>query len=138
MDGFVCLSSDPEQRQAIKIWRDTGAFQSVILQDVLSFNEKSAQGSEVIVKGFGGGCLSVPLHNIHLQSDLVSGNVVVALCSHIPIDGLSFILGNDLAGGRVQVVPEVTSTPCKTDSPDELELAYPETFLVCYNLCHVS
>jgi len=31
----------------------------------------------------------------------------------------------------VQVVPEVTSTPCKTDSPDELELAYPEIFPVC-------
>ncbi len=131
MDGFVCLSSDPEHRQAIKIWRDTGAFQSVILQDVLPFNENSAQGSEVIVKGFGGGFLSMPLHNIHLQSDLVSGNVVVALCSHIPIDEVSFILGNDLAGGRVQVVPEVTSTPCKIDSPDELELAYPETFPVC-------
>ncbi len=131
MDGFVCLSSDPEHRQDIKIWRDTGAFQSVILQDVLPFNENSAQGSEVIVKGFGGGFLSMPLHNIHLQSDLVSGNVVVALCSHIPIDEVSFILGNDLAGGRVQVVPEVTSTPCKIDSPDELELAYPETFSVC-------
>ncbi len=31
----------------------------------------------------------------------------------------------------MQVVPEVTSTPCKTDSPDELELAYPEIFPVC-------
>ncbi len=55
-DGcFVCLSSDSEHRQDIKIWRDTGAFQSVILRDVLSFNEKSAQGSAVVVKGFGGG-----------------------------------------------------------------------------------
>ncbi len=37
----------------------------------------------------------------------------------------------NLAGGRVQAVSEVTSTPCKPDSPDELELAYPETFPVC-------
>uniref|UniRef100_A0A9J8CV35 Gypsy retrotransposon integrase-like protein 1 n=1 Tax=Cyprinus carpio carpio TaxID=630221 RepID=A0A9J8CV35_CYPCA len=131
MDGCVCLSSDPENRQAVKIWRDTGAFQSVILYDVLSFNEKSAQGSEVIVKGFGGGFLSMPLHSINLQSDLVSGDVVVALCSQIPIDGVSFILGNDLAGGKVLAVPEVISTVLKSGSPDELELAFPETFPVC-------
>ncbi len=31
----------------------------------------------------------------------------------------------------MQAVPKVTSTPCKPDSPDELEFAYPETFLVC-------
>ncbi len=103
----------------------------MILRDVLSFNIKSAQGSVVVVKGFGGGFLSMSLHNIHLQYDLVSGNIVVALCSHIPIDGVSFILGNDLAFGRVQVVSKGSSTPFKTDSPDELELAYPETFSVC-------
>ncbi len=57
----------------------------MILQDVLSFNEESPQGSEVNIKGFCGGFLSMPLHNIHLQSDLVSGNIVVALCSHIPV-----------------------------------------------------
>lgn len=89
----MCLSADSEQRQAIKIWRDTGAFQSVILCDVLSFNDASAQGSEVLVRGFGGGFLSMPFHNINLQSDLVSGDVVVvALASQIPIDGVSPVL----------------------------------------------
>lgn len=37
----------------------------------------------------------MPSHNINLQSDLVSGDVVVALCSQIPIDAMSFILEND-------------------------------------------
>lgn len=103
----------------------------MILRDVLSFNDASAQGSEVLVKGFGGGFLSMPLHNINLQSDLVSGDVVVALCSQIPIDGVSFIVGNDLAGGKVLAVPEVTCTVHKSDNPDELELAFPEMFPVC-------
>ncbi|XP_073721213.1 uncharacterized protein [Misgurnus anguillicaudatus] len=131
MDGVVCLSSDPEFKQPIKIWRDTGAFQSVILQDILPFAERSALGSEVLVKGFGADYLSMPLHNIHLQSDLITGDVVVALCSQIPIDGVSFILGNDLAGGKVLPAPEVTVTPYKSDGPDQLELVYPETFPVC-------
>ena len=61
----------------------------------------------------------------------MSGEVVVALCSQIPIVGVSFILGNDLAGGRVLVTPKVTSIPQLADVPDELEKMYPDTFPVC-------
>ena len=56
---------------------------------------------------------------------------MVALCSHIPIDGVSFVLGNDLAGGRVLVTPKVTSIPQIADVPDKLEKMYPNTFPVC-------
>ena len=42
------------------------------------------------------------LHRIHLKSDLVSG-VVVVIGVHptLPIPGVSLILGNDLAMGKV-------------------------------------
>ncbi|XP_027128228.1 uncharacterized protein LOC109142602 [Larimichthys crocea] len=131
MDGFVSLESDPSNRQPVKIWRDSGAFQSLILKDVLQFTEESALGSSVLVEGFGGGYLSCPLHNIDLQTALVSGKVVVAICPYLPIDGVSFILGNDLAGGRVLTAPEVVSFPVAIKSPDELEEKFPDTFPVC-------
>lgn len=44
MDGFVSLVCDPSSRKPIKIWRDSGAFQSLILQDVLPFCDNSALG----------------------------------------------------------------------------------------------
>ena len=50
------------------------------------------------------------MHTIYLKSDLVSGAVVVGLCPTLPIEGVSLILGNDLAGEKVipdlQVVTE--------------------------------
>ena len=52
----------------------------------------------------------VPMHTIYLNSDLVSREVVVGLRPTLPMEGVSLILGNDLAGERVipdlQVVTE--------------------------------
>lgn len=131
MDGFVSLISDAMSRRSIKIWRDSGAFQSLILQDVLQFSDQSAVGSNAIVERFGGGHLSLPMHNLNLESALVSGQVSVCVCSHIPIKGVSFILGNDLAGGRVLVAPEVVPRRVAPARPDELDKKYPGTFSVC-------
>lgn len=131
MDGFVSLTDAPESKQAIKIWRDTGAFQSLILDGVLPFSEKSSLHSSAIVQGFGGGFVNAPLHNVTLKSALVSDNVVVGVCSHVPIKGVSFILGNDLAGGRVLATPEVIPIPVVSEVPDELAQKHPGVFPVC-------
>lgn len=130
MDGFVSLGHSTTKKP-IKIWRDTGAFQSLILHYFLQFTDQSALGSNALVQGFGGGYLSLPMHNLKLETGLVSGEVAVALCSSIPIEGVSLILGNDLAGGRVLAAPEVVPFPLVSKSPDELEKQYPETFPVC-------
>ncbi|XP_062903678.1 trichohyalin-like [Mobula hypostoma] len=50
----------------VRIWRDTGACQSLILKSVLEFSSETQTG-EVKVKGVGEGTESVPLHQIHLQ-----------------------------------------------------------------------
>lgn len=62
------------------------------------------------------GYTEVPLHRIYLDSNLVSGDVVVGVCAMLPVPGVTFILGNDLAGGNVweksdgDVPPIVVST----------------------------
>ena len=121
MDGCVSLVTDPSTKQPIKIWRDSGAFQSLILQDLLPFTDRSKLGSSALVQGFGGGYLSLPMHKLTLETGLVSGEVAVAVCSSLPIKGVSFILGNDLAGGRVLTAPEVVPFPVVSKRPDDLQ-----------------
>ena len=78
-DGFVSLNSDSAQSTPIKILRDTGASQSLILADTLPFSEKSSSGTSVLIQGVECGFVNVPLHNIYLSSDLVKGPVAVGI-----------------------------------------------------------
>ena len=61
------------------------------------------------------------MHKLTLETGLVSGEVAVAVCSSLPIKGVSFILGNDLAGGRVLTAPEVVPFPVVSKRPDDLQ-----------------
>ena len=53
---------------------------------------------------------SVPFHNVKLKTDLVSGTVVVR--PELTVKGVSMLLGNDLAGGKVLSEPIVSNSPC--------------------------
>lgn len=71
----------------------------------------------------------MPLHHIKLELDLVSGNVasgLVAACSVFQIKGVT--VGNDLAGGKILVKPEITAIPIVSE---DLEKKYPNVFSVC-------
>ena len=71
-DGFVLLNSDDVQSTPIKILRDTGVSQSLILADTLSFSENTSSGTSVLTQGVECGFVNVHLHNIYLSSDLVT------------------------------------------------------------------
>ena len=66
-DGSVSLNSDFAQSTPIKILRDTGASQSLILADTLPFSEKTSSGTSVLIQGVECGFINVPLHNIYLS-----------------------------------------------------------------------
>ena len=102
-DGFVSLNSDSAQSTPITILRDTGASQSLILADTLPFSEKSSSGTSVLIQGVECGFVNVPLHNIYLSSDLVTGPVAVGIRPYLPFKGIHLLLGNDLAGDKVVV-----------------------------------
>ena len=101
-DGFVSLNSDSAQSTPIKILRDTGASQSLILADTLPFSEKSSSGTSVLIQGVECGFVNVPLHNIYLSSDLVTGPVAVGIRPSLPFKGIHLLLGNDLAGDKAK------------------------------------
>lgn len=127
MDGFVTLPADPSVRVPIKILRDTAASQSFILENVLPFSDDSYTGENVLVQGFEMGFVSVPLHEMSLFSDLVTGNFKVGLRPSLPIKNVSMLLGNDLGGGAVfpnPVVAQSNISPC----PDDLTVKFPEVF----------
>uniref|UniRef100_A0AAQ4R8V1 CCHC-type domain-containing protein n=1 Tax=Gasterosteus aculeatus aculeatus TaxID=481459 RepID=A0AAQ4R8V1_GASAC len=108
--GWVSLCDEASQ-QPITILRDTGAAQSIIVSTSLPWSEKSYCGSHVLLTGIELGTISVPLHWVYLSSSIVSGRVRVGVVPRLPVDGVSFLLGNDIAGGRVVPVPEVVDNP---------------------------
>ena len=54
----------------------------------------------MLVQGVELEVLKVPLH-------LVSGGVIVCVRPTLPIQGIAFIMGNNLAGGKVDLHPEL-------------------------------
>ena len=129
-DGSVSLNSDFAQSTPIKILRDIGASQSLILADTLTFSEKTFSGTSVLIQGVECGFINVPLHNIYLSSDLVTGLVAVGI-RPLPFKGVHLLLGNDLARGKAVVDPLLTSTPCVDQLPDPIEQEIPDLYTSC-------
>ena len=131
LDGFVSLNSDFAKSTPITILRDTGVSQSLILADTLPFSEKTSSGTSVLIQGVECGFVNVPLHNIYLSSDLVNGPVAVGIRQTLPFKGVHLLLGNDLAGDKVEVNPLVTDMPCTDQSPDPIEQELPDLYTSC-------
>ena len=130
-DGSVSLSRDMTDSVPIKILRDTGASQSLLLSDTLLFSEKSSTGASVLIRGISSEYTPVPLHTVFLSSDLVSGPVKVGVQPTLPFDGVHLILGNDLAGDKVVINAVVTEKPSSEKSPDPVEKIIPGLYPAC-------
>ena len=102
--------------------RDTGASQSLLLANTLPLSDVSFTCTNVLIKGVDSTeFTSIPLHNAYLSSDLVSGHVVVGILPPLPFDGVHLLLGNDLAGSKVEVNPLVTDKPSVDPNTDSIE-----------------
>ena len=131
-DGFVSLSSNFCNATSVRILRDTGASQSLLLADTLPFDDNSTSGRSVLIKGVDSSSYTaVPLHNVFLSSDIVSGPVTLGIKSSLPFEGVQLLLGNDLAGDKVQSNPIVTEKPYFGQVPDSAEQEFPELYPAC-------
>ena len=124
LNGFVSLSGDNCPPTPIKILRDTGASQSLILADILPFSEKTSSGTSVLIQGVECGIVNIPLHHVNLSLDLATGLVVIGITPSLPFKGVHLLLGNDLAGDKVVVNPLVTDRRNigQTEDPIEQEI----------------
>ncbi len=132
-EGTVSLSPDSSFK-SVTILRDTGAAQSFISADVLPFSAASFTGNDVFIRGIDMHCGIVSLHTVYLKSDIVSGPVSLAVCSHLPVEGVHLILGNDLAGGTVfprLVVSYKSNTTRKPDLAENFPSAFPGSAVTC-------
>lgn len=71
-----------------------------------------------------------PLHRIHLQCPLLSGWFEVAVFPDLPVPGVDFLLGNDIAGGKVNPTPIIVDVPVAINAPSENQES-PEVFPAC-------
>ena len=131
LNGFVSLSGDNCPPTPIKILRDTGASQSLILADILPFSEKTSSGTNVLIQGVECGTVNIPLHHVNLSSDLVTGLVVIGITPSLPFKGVHLLLGNDLARDKVVVNPLVTDTPNIGQTDDPIKQEIPDLYPSC-------
>ena len=120
-NGFVSLSDDFSDAKPIRILRDTGSARSILLQSTLPLSDSTYSGDNVLLKGVDtslGSYPSAPLHQVYISSSHVNGPVTVGITSSLPIDGIDFLLGNDLAGGKVVANSLVTDMPCNCQQLD--------------------
>ncbi|XP_076877760.1 uncharacterized protein LOC143526887 isoform X2 [Brachyhypopomus gauderio] len=113
--GFVTDTSGVSEKRSIRILRDTGAAQTLMLDSILPLSEDSYCGCDVLIQGIKMGVIRVPLHKVCLEMTDFKGEVKVAVRPTLPISGIDLILGNDVAGGRLFTLPEVVSEPQSTD-----------------------
>ena len=98
----------------------------------MPFSDVSFTGTNVLIKGVDSTEFTlIPLHNAYLSSDLVSGHVVVGILPSLPFDGVHLLVGNDLAGSKVEVNPLVTDKPSVNPNTDSIEQEIPGLFPSC-------
>ena len=127
-EGVVSLVGDENSSQKVKILRDTGATQSLMLDSVLPLKENSFTGANVLISGVEMGVLEVPLHEVNIKSSLINGNIVIGMRPSLPVEGISLILGNDLAGEKVMVDPRVVEKPRDDEETERLAEKFPGIF----------
>ncbi len=90
--GMISISGLEEDQVPITWLRDTGTAQSFILESALPFSRETYCGSDVLVQGIEMGVVKVPLHTLHIRSDLITGFVKVAVRTQLPVKGVIMIV----------------------------------------------
>nr|XP_054770843.1 uncharacterized protein LOC129278726 [Lytechinus pictus] len=85
----------------------------------------------VLIKDVNEGFKSVPLYDVELCSGLVSGRVTVGIVSRLPMKGITMLLGNDSAGGKVQPSTVLSDMPVVDSKTEALKTAIPCIFPSC-------
>ena len=95
-EGLMSLLGGESSSQKVKILRDTGATQSIMLDSVLPLTENSFTGANVLISGVEMGVLEVTFHEVIIKSSFINGNIVIGMRPSLPVEGKSLMLGNEL------------------------------------------
>ena len=117
----VAVSADSPKRE-ITVLRDTGAAQSLILENALPEGFEVKGNEVVLLGGFPDTVVSRPLETFYLDSTLTCGYVRLAIVECLPVAGVDLLLANDLARGIVGMNPVVIVKP---ENMADKEVKYP-------------
>ena len=117
-DGRVATDKNFQESKSIRIWRDTGSFQSLLQDGILPLSDETYVGETVLLYGVGG-CITAPLHKIHLDSEMIKGEISVGVVTELPIKGIGLLLGNEIAGSKVGCAPIMIANPEKDSDLQE-------------------
>ncbi|XP_068207459.1 uncharacterized protein [Palaemon carinicauda] len=126
-DGVVSVSDDLGRSVPVRIVRDTCSSNSLIVKGKVPGLEKTFTSDRLVVRSLGG-LVTVPLCRLYLHCGLLARYVTVGVVDELPIRGVDFLMGNDLAGGKVVPSPIVVDTPLEV-SPVEDPVLYPSCVL---------
>ena len=84
------------------------------------------------------GVLEVPLHELNIKSSLINGNIVIGMRPSLPVERISLILGNDLAGEKVMVDPRVVEKPRDDEKTEKLAEKFPGIFPASVVTCSMK
>ncbi|KAK4295002.1 hypothetical protein Pmani_032405 [Petrolisthes manimaculis] len=87
--------------------------------------------SDGTVEGVAGNCISVPIIDVTLDCSTAKGIVRVGVVKDLPVPGVNFLLGNDIAGGRVTVNPILSMCPVNELLTREYEEKMSNVFPAC-------
>ena len=107
-----------------------------MLDSVLPLTENSFTGANVLILGVELGVLDV--HEVNIKSSLINGNIVIGMRYSLPVEGISLILGNDLAGDRVLVDPRVVEKPRDNEKMERLAEKFPGIFPASVVTCSMK
>lgn len=114
----------------VSILRDTGASHSIVVRSIVPFVEDLYTGEFVVLKGINE-CTTLPLCRLYLKAGIISQVVTVAVQDSLPVEGVTFLLGNDIAGCRIIPDPVVCSNPLTFDPAVKLTEQNPGLFPSC-------
>ena len=109
-----------------------------MLGSVLPLTENSFTGANVLISGVETGVLEVPLHEVNIKSNLINGNIVIGMRPSLPVESISLILGNDLAGEKVMVDPRVVEKPRDDEKTERLAEKFPGIFPASVVACSMK
>ena len=102
------------------------------MEGALPLSRETTTGATMFIQGVGLAPASVPLHTVYLRCGLVTGLVVLGARPSLPVQGISLLLGNDLAGRKKIPGLAVDNNPELTkDHVDKLDSLIPGLFPAC-------
>ena len=113
--GKVAELGKPQNERDILVLWDTVAAVSVIHRKSLPEGFVQKNNDFVLLGGFPETVVSCPLEVLSIDTNLVKSPVKVAIVDCIPVEGVDFVLGNDLAGGKVGNCPHMRFCPSEKE-----------------------